>query len=133
MVNWIAGHWNAPFKCLVSHDGVFDARGMGYATEELWFDEWEHGGTVYDVPENFEKFNPLNAVKNWTKPILFVQGGRDYRIPLDQAIGAFTIAQRRGVESKLLYFPDENHWVLKPQNSVQWHDEVLGWLKKYTQ
>lgn len=132
MVNWIAGHWNEPFKCLVSHDGVFDARGMGYATEELWFDEWEHGGTVYDVPANFEQFNPLNAVKNWSKPILFVQGGRDYRIPLDQAIGAFTIAQRRGVESKLLYFPDENHWVLKPQNSVQWHDEVLGWLKKWT-
>ena len=132
MVNWIAGHWNEPFKCLVSHDGVFDARGMGYATEELWFDEWEHGGTVYDVPANFETFNPLNAVKAWNKPILFVQGGRDYRIPLDQAIGAFTIAQRRGVESRLLYFPDENHWVLKPQNSVQWHDEVLGWLNKYT-
>jgi acylaminoacyl-peptidase len=132
MVNWIAGNWNAPFKCLVSHDGVFDARGMGYATEELWFDEWEHGGAVYDVPEKFETFNPINHVKEWSKPILFVQGGRDYRIPLDQAIGGFTMAQRRGVESKLLYFPDENHWVLKPQNSVQWYDEVIGWLNQYT-
>ncbi|GAA0535288.1 acylaminoacyl-peptidase [Rhizomicrobium palustre] len=132
MVNWIAGNWSAPFKCLVSHDGVFDSRGMGYATEELWFDEWERGGTVYDVPQNYERFNPINHVKAWDKPILFVQGGRDYRIPLDQAIGAFTIAQRRGVESKLLYFPDENHWVLKPQNSVQWHDEVLSWLNTHT-
>lgn len=132
MVDWIAGNWSAPFKCLVSHDGVFDSRAMGYATEELWFDEWEHGGTVYDVPQNFETFNPLNHVKDWSKPILFVQGGRDYRIPLEQAIGGFTMAQRRGVASKLLYFPDENHWVLKPQNSVQWYDEVLGWLNQYT-
>ena len=132
MVDWIAGNWNAPFKCLVSHDGVLDSRGMGYATEELWFDEWEHGGTVYDVPQNFETFNPLNHVKDWSKPILFVQGGRDYRIPLDQAIGGFTMAQRRGVESKLLYFPDENHWVLKPQNSVEWHDTVLEWLHQWT-
>lgn len=132
MVNWIAGNWNAPFQCFVSHDGVFDSRGMGYATEELWFDEWERGGTVYDVPQAYERFNPINHVKDWSKPILFVQGGRDYRIPLDQAIGGFTVAQRRGVDSKLLYFPDENHWVLKPQNSVQWHDEVLDWLNKYT-
>lgn len=132
MVNWIAGVWNGPWKCLVSHDGVFDSRGMGYATEELWFDEWERGGAVYDVPQNYETFNPLTKVKEWNKPILFVQGGRDYRIPLDQAIGAFTVAQRRGVESKLLYFPEENHWVLKPQNSVQWHDEVLSWLKQFT-
>lgn len=132
MVNWIAGNWNAPFKCFVSHDGEVDTRSMGITTEELWFDEWERGGTPWDVPENYERFNPFNHVKNWSKPMLIVHGGRDYRISQDQGIGAFTILQRRAVPSKFLYFPDENHWVLKPQNSVQWHDEVLGWLAKWT-
>ncbi|MBU4433740.1 MAG: S9 family peptidase [Alphaproteobacteria bacterium] len=132
MINWIAGNWNQPWKCLVNHDGVFDARGMGYSTEELWFDEWEHGGTFFDKPEAYEQFNPVNHVKAWTKPMLVVHGGKDYRIPLAQGLGAFTALQRQGIESKFLYFPDENHWVLKPQNSVQWHTEVLGWLNKYT-
>jgi dipeptidyl aminopeptidase/acylaminoacyl peptidase len=132
MVNWIAGNWNAPFKCFVSHDGEVDTRSMGFSTEELWFDEWERGGTPWDVPQNYERFNPFNHVKDWSKPMLIVHGGRDYRISQDQGIGAFTILQRRGIPSKFLYFPDENHWVLKPQNSVQWHDEVLGWLEMWT-
>jgi acylaminoacyl-peptidase len=132
MVAWIAGNWNQPWKCLVQHDGELDARSMGFATEELWFDEWEKGGAVYDVPENYERFNPINHVKQWSKPMLVVQGGKDYRIPLDQALGTFTVLQRRGIESKFLYFPDENHWVLKPQNSAQWYDEVLGWLNRWT-
>jgi dipeptidyl aminopeptidase/acylaminoacyl peptidase len=132
MIAWIAGNWNEPWRCLVQHDGELDARSMGFATEELWFDEWEKGGAVYDVPQNYEQFNPFNHVKSWTKPMLVVQGGKDYRIPLDQGIGTFTMLQRRGIPSKFLYFPDENHWVLKPQNSVQWHDEVLGWLEKWT-
>jgi dipeptidyl aminopeptidase/acylaminoacyl peptidase len=132
MVNWIAGTWNAPFKCFVSHDGEVDTRSMGFTTEELWFDEWERGGTVYDVPENYEAFNPFTHVKDWSKPMLIVHSGRDYRISIDQGIGAFTLLQRRGIPSKFLTFPDENHWVLKPQNSVQWHDEVLGWLAKWT-
>jgi acylaminoacyl-peptidase len=132
MVNWIAGNWSEPWKCLVNHDGVFDARGMGYATEELWFDEWEHGGAFFDKPEAYEKFNPVNHVKAWNKPMLVVHGGKDFRIPLAQGLGTFTALQRQGIESKFLYFPDENHWVLKPQNSVQWHTEVLGWLDKYT-
>lgn len=132
MVAWIAGNWNQPWKCLVQHDGELDARSMGFATEELWFDEWEKGGTVYDAPEGYDRFNPLNHVKAWSKPMLVVQGGKDYRIPLDQALGTFTMLQRRGIESKFLYFPDENHWVLKPQNSTQWYDEVLGWLNKWT-
>jgi len=135
MVNWIAGNWHTPasgqWKCLVNHDGVFDQRAMGYATEELWFTEWEHGGTPYDVPKNYEKFNPVNHVKEWRVPMLVVQGQLDFRIPAEQGIATFTALQRKGIESKFLYFPDENHWVLKPQNSVQWHDTVNGWLKQH--
>jgi len=133
MTYWIAGNWNQPWKCLVAHDGVFDNRAMAYSTEELWFDEWENRGTQWEKPENYERYNPLNHVKDWRVPILVVHGGKDYRIPDAQGIAAFTAAQRRGVPSEFLYFPDENHWVLKPQNSVLWHDTVIGWLKKYTQ
>ncbi|MGH8039679.1 MAG: prolyl oligopeptidase family serine peptidase [Stenotrophomonas sp.] len=131
MVNWIAGNWNAPWKCLVNHDGVFDQRMMGYATEELWFTEWEQGGTPFAKPQNYERFNPVNHVADWKKPILIIHGQLDFRIPVEQGLGAFTAAQRQGIESKFLYFPDENHWVLKPQNSVQWHDTVNAWLKQH--
>lgn len=132
MVNWIAGNWNDPWKCLVNHDGVFDTRSMGYATEELWFTEWENGGTVYDKPESYETFNPLNHVGNWRVPMLVIQGEKDFRIPTSQSLATFTALQRRGIPSQLLVFPDENHWVLKPQNSVQWHDTVNAWLKRWT-
>jgi len=131
MVNWIAGNWNEPWKCLVNHDGVFDQRMMGFATEELWFTEWEQGGTAIDKAANYERFNPVNHVANWRVPMLVVHGQLDFRIPVEQGIGAFTALQLRGIESKFLYFPDENHWVLKPQNSVQWHDTVNGWLKQH--
>ncbi len=131
MVNWIAGNWNEPWKCLVNHDGVFDQRMMGFATEELWFTEWEQGGTAIDKAANYEKFNPVTHVKDWRVPMLVVHGQLDFRIPVEQGIGAFTTLQLLGIESKFLYFPDENHWVLKPQNSVQWHDTVNAWLKQH--
>lgn len=131
MVYWIAGNWNQPWKCLVDHDGVFDNRMMGYATEELWFSEWENGGTPWQNPKGYEKFNPINYVKNWRVPMLVVHGQQDFRIPVEQGIAAFTALQRKGIESKLLYFPDENHWVLKPQNSILWHDTVNGWLREH--
>lgn len=131
MINWIAGNWNEPWKCLVNHDGVFDIRSMGYVTEELWFTEWENGGTPYDVPKNVEKFNPVNHIANWRVPMLVVQGEKDYRVPVDQGLSTFTALQRKGIESRLLYFPDENHWVLKPQNSILWHDTVNAWLKQH--
>jgi dipeptidyl aminopeptidase/acylaminoacyl peptidase len=131
MINWIAGNWNEPWKCLVNHDGVFDIRSMGYVTEELWFTEWENGGTPFDKPENYEKFNPVNHVAKWRVPMLVVQGEKDYRVPVDQGLSTFTALQRKGIESKLLYFPDENHWVLKPQNSILWHDTVNAWLKQH--
>ncbi|BDU20454.1 S9 family peptidase [Dyella sp. GSA-30] len=132
MVYWMAGVWNEPWKCLVDHDGVFDARAMYYDTEELWFEEKENGGTQFEHPENYEKFNPINHVKDWRVPMLVVHSGKDFRIPDTQGMGAFTALQRRGIPSQLLHFPDENHWVLKPQNSVQWHETVNAWLKKWT-
>ncbi|WNL45274.1 S9 family peptidase [Dyella sp. BiH032] len=132
MVYWIAGVWNEPWKCLVDHDGVFDTRSMYYSTEELWFEEKENSGTQYEHPENYEKFNPLNHVKDWRVPMLVVHGGKDFRIPDVQGLGAFTAMQRRGIPSQFLHFPDENHWVLKPQNSVQWHETVNAWLKQWT-
>ncbi len=132
MTYWIAGVWNKPWKCLVDHDGVFDTRMMYYATEELWFEEHENGGTQYDVPANYEKFNPLDHVKDWRVPMLVVHSSHDYRIPIDQGLGAFTALQRRGIASEFLTFPDESHFVQKPQNSVLWHDTVNAWLQKWT-
>jgi dipeptidyl aminopeptidase/acylaminoacyl peptidase len=135
MINWIAGNWHTPasgaWKCLVNHDGVFDTRSMGYVTEELWFSEWENGGTPYEKPKNYEKFNPVNHIAEWRVPTLVVQGEKDYRVPVDQGLSTFTALQRKGIDSKLLYFPDENHWVLKPQNSILWHDTVNAWLKQH--
>ncbi|UPG84806.1 S9 family peptidase [Luteibacter aegosomatis] len=132
MVYWMAGVWNQPWKCFVDHDGVFDARAMYYDTEELWFEEKENGGTQFEHPENYERFNPVNHVKDWRVPMLVIHSGHDFRIPDTQGLGAFTALQRRGIPSKLLHFPDENHWVLKPQNSVQWHETVNAWLKQWT-
>ena len=128
MMNWIEGNWPDRFKCIVNHDGVFDQRMMYYSTEELWFTEWENRGTQYEHPQEYEKFNPVNFVAQWRTPMLVVHSEQDFRIPYSQGIGAFTALQRRGVESRLLEFPDENHWVLKPANSVQWYHTVLDWL-----
>ena len=133
MVYWIAGNWSQPWKCLVDHDGVFDNRMMGYSTEELWFSEWENKGTPWENPASYEKFNPIDHVKDWRVPMLVVHSEQDFRIPVEQGIAAFTALQRRGIPSELLEFPDENHWVLKPQNSVLWHDTVNAWLKRWTQ
>jgi dipeptidyl aminopeptidase/acylaminoacyl peptidase len=132
MVNWIAGNWPDAFRCLVNHDGTFDNRTMSYSTEELWFDEWEHGGTQFEKPDAFEKHNPVNYVAKWKTPMLVIHGGLDFRIPYEQGVAAFTALQRRGIPSQFLYFPDENHWVLKPQNSVQWHQTVRAWLDRWT-
>ncbi len=133
MMNWIAGAWPDAFRCLVTHAGILDNRFMSYTTEELWFDEWEFEGTHYDKPENFEKHNPVNLVKNWKAPMLVIHGMLDFRVPFEQGIAAFTAAQRRGIDSEFLWFPDENHWILKPQNSVQWHRTVEAWMTRHTQ
>ncbi len=131
MINWIAGNWPDGFKCLVSHDGNLDERAAYYDTEELWFPEWDHMGTPWDNPDGYEKQNPVNFVGNWKTPMLVVHGGKDFRVVETQGISTFTALQRRGIPSKLLYFPDENHWVLKPHNSIQWHETVIAWLDQW--
>jgi dipeptidyl aminopeptidase/acylaminoacyl peptidase len=128
MINWIAGNWPDRFRCLVNHDGVFDSRMMYYVTEELWFPEWELGGPYWQNPEGHEKHNPARFVENWRTPMLVVHGALDYRVPLEQGIATFTALQRKSIPTRFLFFPDENHWVLKPLNSIQWHEEVLEWL-----
>ena len=132
MQNWIAGNWPDGFRCIVNHDGIFDTRSMYFSTEELWFAEWENGGPYYDAPEIHERFNPVNYVKKWRTPMLVIHGAQDFRVPDTQGLATFTALQRQGVESKLLYFPDENHWVLKPNNSIQWYGTVLDWLDAHT-
>jgi dipeptidyl aminopeptidase/acylaminoacyl peptidase len=128
MINWIAGNWPDGFDCLVNHAGIFDTRSMGYMTEELWFTEWESGGTPFDVPENYERWNPANHVRNWRTPMLVLHGQNDFRVPYTQGLMTFTALQRRGIDSRLVMYPDENHWILSPANSLQWHEQVLGWL-----
>ena len=131
MVNWIAGNWPDRFRCLVNHAGLFDHRSMYYTTEELWFPEWDHGGPYFENPAAHEKSNPANLVRSWKSPMLVIHGALDYRVPYSQGLATFTALQRQGVESRFLYFPDENHWIMKPANSLQWHKEVLGWLDRH--
>ena len=131
MINWIAGNWPDRFRCLVNHAGLFDHRLMYYSTEELWFPEWDHGGPYHDNPAAHEKSNPVNHVLAWKTPMLVIHGALDYRVPYSQGLATFTALQRRGIESRFLYFPDENHWISKPANSLQWHAEVLGWLDQH--
>ena len=134
MMNWIEGRWPDRFRCIVQHDGLFDLRAFAYETEELWFSEWDLGGgrAYYEAPEEYEKWNPVHHVASWKTPMLVVTGEKDFRIPYSQGLASFTALQRRGIPSRLLVFPDENHWVLKPKNSIQWYAEVFGWMGRWT-
>jgi dipeptidyl aminopeptidase/acylaminoacyl peptidase len=131
MIAWIASQWPDGFRCLVNHDGTFDQRMMYYGTEEIWFPEWEQGGPYWQKAADYERQNPVNFVERWKTPMLVIHGGLDYRIPDNQGFGAFNALQRRGIPSRFVYFPDENHWVLKPGNSIFWHETVLGWLDQW--
>ncbi len=131
MINWIAGQWPDRFRCLVNHDGNLDERIAYFNTEELWFPEWDHEGTPWENPEGYEKHNPVRFVKNWKTPMLVIHGALDFRVVATQGISTFTALQRLGIPSKFLYFPDENHWVLKPHNSILWHETVIGWLERF--
>jgi len=131
MINWIAGNWPDRFRCLVNHDGNLDERMAYFDTEELWFPEWDHIGTPWDNHDSYEKHNPVNFVKNWKAPMLVIHGALDFRVPQTQGLGTFNALQRLGIPSKLLYFPDENHWVQKPANSILWHETVLTWLDRW--
>ncbi|HKB65799.1 MAG TPA: S9 family peptidase [Pyrinomonadaceae bacterium] len=134
MINWIEGHNNDPrfrFKVLVSHDGVYNLESMYGATEELWFTDWEFKGTPWTNPMMYARWSPNKFVKNFKTPILIIHSELDYRVPFGEGLQLFTAAQRMGVDSKLLVFPDEGHWVLKPQNSQLWYHTVLDWMDKY--
>jgi dipeptidyl aminopeptidase/acylaminoacyl peptidase len=131
-VYWLAGHHNKRFKAFIAHDGVFNLESMA-ATEELWFPNNEFGGMPWNTKrmDNYEKHSPHRYVKNWDTPILIITNEKDFRVPLEQGLEAFTAARTMNVPARLLTFPDENHWVLKPQNSVLWQRTFFGWLDKY--
>jgi dipeptidyl aminopeptidase/acylaminoacyl peptidase len=134
MINWIEGHNDDPrfhYKVLVSHDGVYNLTAMYGATEELWFPEWEFKGTPWTNKAMYERWSPHNFVQNFKTPILVVTNDLDFRVPVTEGLQMFTAAQRMGVESKLMDFSDEGHWVTKPANSAFWHNTVLDWLDKH--
>jgi dipeptidyl aminopeptidase/acylaminoacyl peptidase len=130
MIDWIEGHTDI-FDCLVSHDGVFDLRSMYGATEELWFPEWEYRGTPWTSPEQYTKWSPSQYVETFKTPCLVIHGANDFRVPLEQGLQLFTSLQRKGVPSKLLYFPDEDHFVQKPLNAELWWKTVHDWFAAY--
>ncbi len=128
----LAGIHENRFKTFISHNGLFDMKSWSLTTEELWFADWDLGGNLYSqpLPKSFTDFNPSNFISKWNKPIMIIQGGIDYRVPYEQGQGAFQAARLKGLKSKFLYFPNENHWVLKPQNGILWQREFFSWLKE---
>lgn len=133
-VYYMEGHHEKRFKTFIAHDGIFDWRAMYGTTEELWFVNHDMGGAYWDkdasIQKSYEEFNPVTSVKKWDAPILIIQGGKDYRVGIEQGLGAFQAAQLQGLKSKLLYFPSENHWILQDQNSFVWQSEFFKWLKE---
>lgn len=134
-VFYLAGIHNNRFKSFIAHDGVFNTQSMFGTTEELFFTYWDFGGAYWDknnkiAQKSYTTFNPITLVDQWNRPILIIQGGNDFRVPIGQSQEAFQAAQLRGVKSRFLYFPEENHWVLKPQNGMIWQREFYKWLKE---
>lgn len=134
-VFYLAGIHNNRFKTFIAHDGVFDLKSMYGTTEEMWFVNWDMGGPYWEknnaaAQKTYTEFDPSNFVDKWNTPIMIVQGGRDFRVPVGQGLEAFQAAQLQGIKSKLLYFPDENHWVLKAQNALVWQREFFKWLEE---
>lgn len=128
---WLEGHHNKRFKVFIAHDGVFNFESMFGGTEELWFNNHEFGGPYWSGSPDYQKFSPHKFVKNWDTPILIITSEKDYRVPYEQGLEAYTAARLMNIPARLLTFPDENHWVLKPQNSVLWQRTFYGWLDKY--
>jgi dipeptidyl aminopeptidase/acylaminoacyl peptidase len=131
MINWIEGHTDR-FKCLVSHDGMFNTESAFGTTEELWFNEWEFKGTPWTNREMYRKWSPHLSATNFKTPLLVVHGQLDYRLDVSEGFQLFTTLQRLKVPSKMLYFPDEGHWVLKPQNGRLWYQTVNAWVDEWT-
>ncbi|RDA93106.1 hypothetical protein CP533_4129 [Ophiocordyceps camponoti-saundersi (nom. inval.)] len=132
MINWIQGHeLGRKFKALVCHDGVFSTQNQ-WSTEELFFPEHDFGGTLWEKRDNYVKWDPSMHLDQWATPQLIIHNELDYRIPISEGLAMFNVLQARGVPSKLIVFPDENHWVTNPENSLEWHREVLAWINKYS-
>jgi dipeptidyl aminopeptidase/acylaminoacyl peptidase len=131
MMNWFLGNAGTRFRAIVSHDGSYNFESNYGTTDELWFDEWEHGGTPWQKPEEFTVSSPHRFAKNFRTPTLVIHGALDFRVPESEGMQLFTALQRQGVPSEFLYFPDEGHWVLKPANSELWHTTVFDWLARY--
>jgi dipeptidyl aminopeptidase/acylaminoacyl peptidase len=132
---FLEGNHNGRFKTFIAHDGLFDLRSMYGSTEEIWFPNFDWGGPYWDTANaaaqrTYQKFSPSNYVSRWNTPILIIHGGKDYRVPYEQALQAFTAAQLRGIKSRFVYLPDENHWVLHAQNGLVWQHEFFRWLKE---
>jgi len=132
MMNWISSQWSDGFKCLVNHAGLYDMPSFYTSTEELWFPEHDMGGPVWQGSDEYNKFNPSAFVSNWKTPMLVTQGELDYRVPYSQSLGAFTTLQRKGIDSRLVMFPNEDHHIRNPDNLKFWYQEVFNWLDKYT-
>ncbi|NOZ02851.1 MAG: S9 family peptidase [Deltaproteobacteria bacterium] len=130
MANWIEGHTDR-FKCLISHAGVSNVASMYGSTDELWFPEWDVGGTPWGNPDAYKRWSPVNYAENFRTPMLVIHGQNDFRVPLEQGLNMFQLLRRLNVEAKLLYFPDESHFVSKPKNRAQWYGTVVEWLKKH--
>lgn len=131
---YLAGHHDKRFKSFIAHDGIFNWQSMYGTTEEVFFVNWDLGGPYWEkdnaaAQKSYDVFNPVNYVQNWDTPILIIQGGKDFRVPIGQGLEAFQAAQLQGIKSKLLYFPEENHWVLEGQNSLIWQREFYKWLE----
>ena len=128
----LAGVHQNRFKTFISHNGLFDTKSWYGTTEELWFANWDMGGSPWDNPssKSYTKFNPSSYVNNWNTPIMIIQGNMDFRVPYEQGQQAFQVARLKNIKSKFLYFPEENHWVLKPQNALVWQREFFNWLKE---
>jgi dipeptidyl aminopeptidase/acylaminoacyl peptidase len=131
MMNWFQGRAGDRFRTLINHAGVFDLRSMYGATEELWFPEWEFGGPPWEAPDDYQRWNPALEVDRWRTPMLIIHGQLDYRVPVEQGLGAFTALRRQGVPARLLYFPDEGHWILRPANALVWWETVNEWLGRW--
>jgi len=133
-VYWLMGNSGDRFACMISHCGVFNLESMYLATEELFFVNWDLGGpywTSQETLDRYARFSPHRYVDNWKSPLLVIHGEKDFRVPYDQGLQAFTAAQIKGVPSRLLMFPEEGHWVLKPQNGIVWQREFFGWLDRW--
>ena len=133
MMNWIEGNWPNGFRCLVNQSGLFDTQSLYYETDEMWLDEWHYGGPQFERPEAYDRQNPMRFVSRWSTPMLVGHAEQDFNVPYNQGVDTFTALQRRGIESRMVVFPEEGHFIQSPQDAVTWQHEILAWLNRWLQ